>query len=70
MKSLPFKSVEEILLGNGFELKRQNGSHKIFKNPENSTTVILAFHGKSKDIPIGTLLAIIKQSKIQKDKFE
>lgn len=61
------KEVEKILLKNGFILKRQTGSHRIFYNSKTEKLVVLPFHGK--DIPKGTLKSIIKQSNLSEDLF-
>lgn len=70
MRSINAKKLIKILESNNFVFSRQKGSHIIFKNIENGIMVPAPLHGKSKSIPIGTLMAIIKQSKISKDKFE
>lgn len=64
------KKLINILESNGFILSRQKGSHFIYKNLESNTIVPVPIHGENKPIFIGTLLAIIKQSKIPKEKFE
>ncbi|MFM8835203.1 MAG: type II toxin-antitoxin system HicA family toxin [Cytophagales bacterium] len=46
-------------------LKRINGSHHIFQHPISKKITVVPFH--SKDLPIGTLKAILKQSGIEKD---
>jgi len=56
------KEVLKILKSNGFELKSQKGSHK--KLIKGEMVVIVPDHGK-KDIPIGTLKSIEKQSGIE-----
>jgi predicted RNA binding protein YcfA (HicA-like mRNA interferase family) len=53
------------LIHNGFELKRIKGSHRIYYNPFNKRRAVIPYH--KKDIPIGTLLEIIKQAGINKD---
>ena len=60
----------KTLRENGFILSRQRGSHMIWKNFETGVIVPVPLHGKSKPIPRGTLMAIIKQSKIPKEKFK
>lgn len=60
--------VIRVLKKHGYFLIRQKGSHQIFKNQE-GTMVPVPFHGKKKTIPLGTALAMIKQSKIPKDNF-
>lgn len=70
MRPINAKKLIKILKENGFVLSRQKGSHQIWKNPKTGIIVPVPLHGKSKPIPIGTLLAIIKQSKIPREKFK
>lgn len=70
MKSINANKLIKILQSNGFVLSRQKGSHAIFKNPQSGIITPVPLHGKSKPIFIGTLIAIIKQSKIPKEKFK
>ncbi|OGH47627.1 MAG: hypothetical protein A3A51_03340 [Candidatus Levybacteria bacterium RIFCSPLOWO2_01_FULL_39_10] len=65
--SLKPREVEKILLQNGFSLKRQSGSHRIFYNSELNAVVVLPVH--SREIPTGTLRSIVKQSRLSDDKF-
>lgn len=67
MKSKKASFVIKVLVKNGFLLIRSKGSHVIYKNK--STMVIVPYHGLNREIPIGTLLAIIKQSRLDKDLF-
>ncbi len=69
MKALSAKALIKILEQNGFVLSRQKGSHAIFRNIKTNIMVPVPFHGKNKPIHIGTFLAIVKQSKIPKNKF-
>lgn len=69
MRPIKAAKLIKILKQNGFVLSRQKGSHMIWKNSKSGIIVPVPLHGKSKPIPIGTLIAIIKQSKIQKEKF-
>ncbi|MEK7576690.1 MAG: type II toxin-antitoxin system HicA family toxin [Patescibacteria group bacterium] len=69
MKPINARRLIEILKENGFVLARQRGSHMIWKNQASRIIVPVPLHSKSKPIPTGTLLAIIKQSKIPKEKF-
>ncbi|MBI3305014.1 type II toxin-antitoxin system HicA family toxin [Candidatus Parcubacteria bacterium] len=66
---MPAKRVIQILKENGFVLARQKGSHVIFKNSRTGTMVPVPLHGRSRPIHIGTFLAIVKQSKLPKEKF-
>ena len=53
------KQVVKILIENGFKKIGQTGSHKKYRKSEK--IVIVPYHGK-KDIPLGTLKSIEKQS--------
>ncbi|KKW22532.1 MAG: hypothetical protein UY62_C0003G0021 [Parcubacteria group bacterium GW2011_GWF2_50_9] len=57
-------------MANGFVLSRQRGSHAIFRNENLKVSVPVPLHGKNKPIPIGTFLAIVKQSKLPRDLFQ
>ena len=65
--SLKPREVEKILLQNGFIIKRQSGSHRIFYNSKLDAIVVLPIH--SRDIPTGTLRSAVKQSRLSDDKF-
>ena len=58
----------KFLETNGFLLKRSKGSHHIFYNVTGNLTIVVPMHG-NKDIKKGTLLAILKQAGIDKNKF-
>ncbi|MBI5412340.1 type II toxin-antitoxin system HicA family toxin [Candidatus Peregrinibacteria bacterium] len=51
-----------ILYKHGFYFIRQNGSHAIFKNLKKNLKVVVPIH--SKDIPRGTIHAILKDAQI------
>ena len=57
----PAKLIK-LLQKNGFVFTRQNGSHAIFRNEEKQRKVVVPIH--SKDIPKGTLHAILKDAGI------
>lgn len=69
MRPLKAKEVIKILEANGFALSRQKGSHMIFKNQMTGSIVPVPLHGGNKPIPIGTFLAIVKQTKLPREKF-
>lgn len=69
MRPIAAKKLIKILLANGFVLSRSKGSHAIYKNVITGIIVPVPLHGVNKPIYLGTLLAIIKQSKIPKEKF-
>lgn len=61
------RDLEKILLKNGFIIKRQTGSHRIYHNFKTAKTTVVPFH--SKDIPQGTLRSIIKQTGLEEKIF-
>ncbi|MFA5995503.1 MAG: type II toxin-antitoxin system HicA family toxin [Patescibacteria group bacterium] len=68
MRPLKVREVIRVLESNGFYLARQKGSHCIYRNSL-GIIVPVPLHGSNKPIPIGTFLAIIKQSKLSKELF-
>ncbi len=56
------RKLIRLLKDNGYFFVRQNGSHAIFKNYGTENKVIVPIH--SKDIPMGTVHAILKDAKI------
>ena len=70
MRPIIAKKLIKILENNGFILSRQKGSHLIYKNIESNIIVPVPLHGKNNPIYIGTLMSIIKQSKLPKEKFQ
>jgi len=67
LPNLTPKQVINILLQNGFVLKRSEGSHHIYYNPDTRKRVIVPFH--KRDLPKGTLFQILKQAGISKDEL-
>ena len=63
--SLTPQKVIKLLESRGFVLDRSKGSHQIFIHPETRKRVVVPFHRK--DLPIGTLLEILRQAGISKD---
>jgi mRNA interferase HicA len=62
MKSYTPKEIVAVLLENGFELTRTNGSHHIYVNRSTGKRTIVPMH--SKDLKKGTLHGILKQADI------
>ncbi len=69
MKPIAARKIIRILINHGFLLSRQKGSHAIWKHARSGIIVPVPLHGKSKPIRIGTLHAIIKQSRISPEEF-
>lgn len=70
MRPITAKKLIKILIANGFILSRQKGNHAIFKHSNSNIIVPVPLHGKNRPIHIGTLMTIIKQSKMPKEKFD
>ena len=62
------KKIIKVLEKRGVVLDRARGSHRIYRNPETKCRVVVPFH--KKDLPRGTLLAILKQAGIDKEELE
>jgi len=63
--SLTSKKIITLLKKNGFQLDHTTGSHFIFYHPQKKLRVTVPYH--SKDLPKGTLIAILKQAGISKE---
>ncbi len=59
---MPMTSKEMIkyLESNGFLLERQNGSHRMYKNPKTNKTTVVPVH--CKDLKKGTEQKILKDA--------
>ena len=66
---MPYKPREVLakLKRAGFEQRRQSGSHIILRHFDGRQTYV-AMH--TKDIPIGTLRAILKQANLTFEEFK
>lgn len=69
MKALAARQIIKILEANGFQIARQRGSHIIFRNTKTGQIVPVPLHGGNKALPIGTFVAIVKQSGIDPKEF-
>lgn len=61
------KEIEKILLRNGFVVNVSRSSHKQYFNPKTSSHTTVSFH--SKEIAVGTLRSIVRQSQLPIDLF-
>ena len=52
----------------GFIEDRQSGSHKILYNSETKSRVVIPIH--LKEIPRGTMSAILRESKVSKEELD
>lgn len=67
-KRLSAKGIEKYLIKAGFLLVSQKGSHRKWRNEQTGKQVIVPLH-QGKDLPIGTLMNIVKGSGLDKDYF-
>jgi predicted RNA binding protein YcfA (HicA-like mRNA interferase family) len=65
--SLTSKDILRILQQKGFLLDRISGSHQIWLHPVSRKRAIFPMHNK--DLPVGTLYAILKQAGINKNEL-
>ena len=65
LPSLKPKDVVRLLEKEGFELKRIKGSHHFFVHPLTKKITTVPMH--TKDLPKGTLTAILRQAGINKE---
>jgi len=65
--SLTPKKLTRILSKKGFFLDREKGSHQVWINKNESKRVVVPMH--KKDLPIGTLYAILRQAGIDKSEI-
>jgi len=61
------REIKKILLGNGFVVNVSKSSHKQFFCKETGAHTTVSFH--SKEIPVGTLRSIVRQSQLPIDLF-
>ncbi len=61
------REVEKILLKNGFIVNVSKSSHRQYFNPQTKAHTTVPFH--SKDLPIGTLRSIVRQSQLPIELF-
>jgi predicted RNA binding protein YcfA (HicA-like mRNA interferase family) len=62
---LTAKQVVTILEKNGFMLDHSTGSHRIYYNPQSLRRAVVPFHRR--DLPIGTLISILKGAGIPRE---
>jgi predicted RNA binding protein YcfA (HicA-like mRNA interferase family) len=65
LPSLTPKELIRILENKGFILKRINGSHHYYFHPETRKITVVPMHNK--DLPVGTIMAILKQAGLTKN---
>ncbi len=61
------KEVEKLLLKNGFVVNVSKSSHRQYYNSKTKAHVTIPFH--SRDLAMGTLRSIVRQSQLSVDIF-
>jgi predicted RNA binding protein YcfA (HicA-like mRNA interferase family) len=69
MRPLSGKDVCEILMKHGFTQVRQRGSHIIMQKQIKASTITVPVPNH-KELKLGTLRSIVRQSKLDKTDFE
>ena len=69
LKVLSGQEICEILSRHGFEIVRQRGSHIVMQKKSETSTISVPVPNH-KEIKIGTLKSIIRQSKLPSSEFE
>ncbi|NTW48203.1 MAG: type II toxin-antitoxin system HicA family toxin [Chlorobiales bacterium] len=69
LRSLSGKQVCQILMKHGFVEVRRKGSHIAMQKKTGTTTITVPVPDH-KEIKIGTLLSIIRQSAVPRSEFE
>ncbi len=70
MSRLPSVTPRQLIAAlkqDGFEVRRQRGGHVFLWHPERNVVTTVSMH--TKDVPRGTLKAILIQAGISEDKF-
>lgn len=67
LPSLTPKDIVRILHQKGFVLDRSRGSHQVWLHPVSHKRAVVPMHNK--DIPTGTIYAILKQAGIDKNEL-
>jgi predicted RNA binding protein YcfA (HicA-like mRNA interferase family) len=66
MKSVSGKMLCKIVEKVGWRLNRVKGSHHIYTKENSSVILVIPVHG-NRDLPIGTLKAILKDAGLTED---
>lgn len=66
MKSISGKKLCQVVERFGWKLARIKGSHYIYTKENVSAIIVIPIHG-NRDLPIGTLKSILKDSGLTED---
>ena len=62
LRNISAIDLVKALKRDGFILKRQHGSHRIYLNPSNNRQVIVPYHHVGESLRIGTLTKLINDA--------
>lgn len=62
LKNVKVRSFIRALRKDGFALKRQHGSHRIYVHPQKGRQVIVSYHHSGETIPTGLLHGLIEDA--------
>jgi predicted RNA binding protein YcfA (HicA-like mRNA interferase family) len=68
MRRMTAREVERLLVRFGFTLVSQRGSHRKWRNEESGLQVIVPEH-RGRELPTGTLRAILKGSELPESEW-
>jgi predicted RNA binding protein YcfA (HicA-like mRNA interferase family) len=57
-----YRQIEMILRNDGWVWVRSKGSHRLFRHPVKPGMVTVPYHGRSYEIPLGTIRMILRQA--------
>ena len=63
---MKYREIITRIESDGWYWKRTSGSHRIYKHPTKTGTVVVAYHG-AKDLPEGTVKSILRQAGLDKE---
>ena len=66
MRSVSGKTLCKVVDRHGWVLKRVSGSHHIYTKSDSTTILVIPVHG-NRDLPIGTIKAILKDANLTED---
>ncbi|QGG47877.1 type II toxin-antitoxin system HicA family toxin [Heliorestis convoluta] len=69
LPTLSGMDVAKVLCREGFEQRRQKGSHMRFVKVEPKAVFSVTIPGNQKDLKKGTLMGILQQAGLSKEKF-
>ena len=62
LKNITARSLIRALEKDGFILKRQKGSHRIYKHPDRGNWVSVPYHHSAQTLPTGFLHGLIEDA--------